>query len=126
MTFFEADKISINFGDIRAVDGVSFKVARDEVFTVIGPNGAGKTTIFNLVSRFYDPTDGRLIFEDNDITRVPAHRIAALGIALLASGLTPYESWASMLLLAATLSLLLGVILLAVLVAADRLLFRSS
>ena len=81
MTFFEADKISINFGGIRAVDGVSFKVAKGEVFTVIGPNGAGKTTIFNLVSRFYDPTDGRLIFEDNDITRVPAHRIAALGIA---------------------------------------------
>jgi branched-chain amino acid transport system ATP-binding protein len=81
VTFFEADKISINFGGIRAVDGVSFKVAKGEVFTVIGPNGAGKTTIFNLVSRFYDPTDGRLIFEDNDITRVPAHRIAALGIA---------------------------------------------
>ena len=81
MTFFEADKISINFGGIRAVDGVSFEVAKGEVFTVIGPNGAGKTTIFNLVSRFYDPTEGRLIFEDNDITRVPAHRIAALGIA---------------------------------------------
>ena len=81
MTFFEADNISINFGGIRAVDGVSFKVAKGEVFTVIGPNGAGKTTIFNLVSRFYDPTDGRLIFEDNDITKVPSHRIAALGIA---------------------------------------------
>ena len=81
MTFFEADNISINFGGIRAVDGVSFKVAKGEVFTVIGPNGAGKTTIFNLLSRFYDPTDGRLIFEDNDITKVPSHRIAALGIA---------------------------------------------
>ena len=81
MTFFEADHLSINFGGIKAVDGVSFKVDKGEVFTVIGPNGAGKTTIFNLVSRFYDPTDGRLVFEDNDITEVPAHRIAALGIA---------------------------------------------
>ena len=81
MTLFEADNLSINFGGIRAVDGVSFKVAKGEVFTVIGPNGAGKTTIFNLVSRFYDPTEGRLVFEDNDITRVPPHRIAALGIA---------------------------------------------
>jgi branched-chain amino acid transport system ATP-binding protein len=81
VTFFEADSISINFGGIRAVDGVSFQVAKGEVFTVIGPNGAGKTTIFNLVSRFYDPTEGRLIFEDNDITNVPSHRIAALGIA---------------------------------------------
>jgi branched-chain amino acid transport system ATP-binding protein len=81
VTLFEADNLSINFGGIRAVDGVSFKVAKGEVFTVIGPNGAGKTTIFNLVSRFYDPTEGRLVFEDNDITRVPPHRIAALGIA---------------------------------------------
>ena len=81
MTFFQADNISINFGGIRAVDGVSFQVEKGEVFTVIGPNGAGKTTIFNLVSRFYDPTDGRLVFEDNDITKVPSYRIAALGIA---------------------------------------------
>ena len=81
MTFFQADNISINFGGIRAVDGVSFQVKKGEVFTVIGPNGAGKTTIFNLVSRFYDPTEGRLVFEDNDITRVPSYRIAALGIA---------------------------------------------
>ena len=81
MTFFEADNLSIHFGGIRAVDGVSFRITQGEVFTIIGPNGAGKTTIFNLVSRFYDPTDGRLVFEDNDITRVPAHRIAALGIA---------------------------------------------
>jgi branched-chain amino acid transport system ATP-binding protein len=81
VTFFQADNISINFGGIRAVDRVSFQVAKGEVFTVIGPNGAGKTTIFNLVSRFYDPTEGRLVFEDNDITKVPSHRIAALGIA---------------------------------------------
>ena len=54
---------SINFGGIRAVDGVSFEVEQGEVFTIIGPNGAGKTTIFNLVSRIYDPTEGRLIFD---------------------------------------------------------------
>ena len=81
MSFFQAANLSINFGGIKAVDGVSFDVAKGEVFTVIGPNGAGKTTIFNLVSRFYDPTGGKLIFEDRDITRLPAHRIAALGIA---------------------------------------------
>ncbi|MBM3645582.1 MAG: ABC transporter ATP-binding protein [Alphaproteobacteria bacterium] len=81
MTFFQADNISINFGGIRAVDGVSFEAKKGEVFTIIGPNGAGKTTIFNLVSRIYDPSEGRLVFEGNDITRVPPHRIAALGIA---------------------------------------------
>ena len=51
-----ADNLSINFGGIRAVDGVSFDVEQGEVFTIIGPNGAGKTTIFNLVSRIYEPT----------------------------------------------------------------------
>ncbi len=81
MTFFEAENLSINFGGIKAVDGVSFRMDKGEIFTIIGPNGAGKTTIFNLVSRFYEPTGGRLVFEDNDITRVPSHRIAKLGIA---------------------------------------------
>jgi branched-chain amino acid transport system ATP-binding protein len=81
MTFFRAENLAINFGGIRAVDGVSFTVQKGEVFTIIGPNGAGKTTIFNLVSRIFDPTAGRLIFEDRDITATPPHRIAALGIA---------------------------------------------
>ena len=81
MTFFRAENLAINFGGIRAVDDVSFTVQKDEVFTIIGPNGAGKTTIFNLVSRIYDPTAGRLIFEDCDITTTPPHRIAELGIA---------------------------------------------
>jgi branched-chain amino acid transport system ATP-binding protein len=81
MTFFRAENLAINFGGIRAVDDVSFTVQKGEVFTIIGPNGAGKTTIFNLVSRIYDPTAGRLIFEDRDITATPPHRIAELGIA---------------------------------------------
>ena len=79
--FFAADGLVINFGGIRAVDGVSFTVEPGQVFTIIGPNGAGKTTIFNLVSRIYDPTGGRLIFCDEDITRVPPHEIARRGIA---------------------------------------------
>ena len=60
MTFFQAENLTINFGGIRAVDDVSFAVSKGEVFTIIGPNGAGKTTIFNLVSRIYEPTAGRL------------------------------------------------------------------
>jgi branched-chain amino acid transport system ATP-binding protein len=81
VTFFKADGLAINFGGIRALDGVSFEVAPGEVFTIIGPNGAGKTTIFNLVSRIYDPSDGRLTFCDEDITAVPPHEIARRGIA---------------------------------------------
>ena len=81
MTFFKAADISINFGGIRAVDGVNFEVREGEVFTIIGPNGAGKTTIFNLVSRIYEVSSGQLIYLDQDITRVPPHQIAKLGIA---------------------------------------------
>jgi branched-chain amino acid transport system ATP-binding protein len=81
MIFFKADALSMDFGGIKAVDGVSFTVEPGEVFTIIGPNGAGKTTIFNLVSRIYDPTDGHLIFLDEEITRLPPHEIAGRGIA---------------------------------------------
>src|SRR5262247_989153 len=76
-----AEDLAINFGGVRALDGVSFAVQPGEVFTIIGPNGAGKTTIFNLVSRIYDPARGRLLFRDEDITRVPPHEIARRGIA---------------------------------------------
>jgi branched-chain amino acid transport system ATP-binding protein len=79
--FFQADGLVINFGGVRAVDGVSFEVKPGEVFTIIGPNGAGKTTIFNLVSRIYDATSGRLVFRGEDITRVPPHEVARRGIA---------------------------------------------
>jgi branched-chain amino acid transport system ATP-binding protein len=81
MTLFKADGLGINFGGIRALDGVSFEVDEGQVFTIIGPNGAGKTTIFNLVSRIYDPSHGRLFYCDRDITRVPPHEIARRGIA---------------------------------------------
>ncbi|PYN61502.1 MAG: ABC transporter ATP-binding protein [Candidatus Rokuibacteriota bacterium] len=81
MTFFEAERLAINFGGIRALDGVSFRVDPGQVFTIIGPNGAGKTTIFNLVSRIYDPSDGRLTFCGEDITRVSPHEIPRRGIA---------------------------------------------
>ncbi len=81
MTFFKADGLAKQFGGIRAIDGISFEVKEGEIFTLIGPNGAGKTTIFNLVSRIYDPSGGRLVFLDEDITDVPPHEIARRGIA---------------------------------------------
>lgn len=81
MPLFRAEKLAVSFGGIRAVDEVSFDVAEGEVFAIIGPNGAGKTTIFNLISRLYTPTSGRMIFNNQDITALPAHRVAGLGIA---------------------------------------------
>jgi branched-chain amino acid transport system ATP-binding protein len=81
MTLFRAEDLAIRFGGVQALDGVTFEVEPGSVFTIIGPNGAGKTTIFNLVSRIYDASRGRLTFRGEDITRVPAHEIARRGIA---------------------------------------------
>ena len=81
MSLFSAEDIGIRFGGIRAVEGVSFAVEPREVFSIIGPNGAGKTTIFNLISRIYTCSTGRLVFAGQDITGIAPHRIAGLGIA---------------------------------------------
>ena len=78
---FQADNISISFGGIKAVDGVTFDVGEGEIFAIVGPNGAGKSTIFNLISRIYEPTGGKLTFRGQDITNVPPHTIAGRGIA---------------------------------------------
>lgn len=81
MTILQAGDLAINFGGIKAVDGITFDVNKGEIFTIIGPNGAGKTTIFNLISRIYQATGGTLVFDGDDITRTPPHRIAGRGIA---------------------------------------------
>ena len=81
MSLLTAEDLAINFGGISALAGVSFAVEPGQVLTIIGPNGAGKTTIFNLLSRIYEPTRGRLVFCDEDVTSVPAHEIARRGIA---------------------------------------------
>ncbi|HET9025554.1 MAG TPA: ABC transporter ATP-binding protein [Burkholderiaceae bacterium] len=73
--------LSIVFGGLRAVSDVSFAVRKGEVYTLIGPNGAGKTTIFNAISRIYAPSNGRIVFEDEDLARRGQHEISRLGIA---------------------------------------------
>jgi len=75
------ETLTCRFGGVIAVSAVSFTVARAEVFGLIGPNGAGKTTLFNLVTGLTTPTGGRLRYQGHDITGLPPHRIAALGIA---------------------------------------------
>jgi branched-chain amino acid transport system ATP-binding protein len=80
-SYFAARDLSMRFGGIRAVEGVTFDVRKGEVFSIIGPNGAGKTTIFNMISRIYTPSGGSLHFAGQDITRIAPHRIAGLGIA---------------------------------------------
>ena len=81
MSLLRVEDLAIHFGGVRAVDGVSFDVRQNEIFTIIGPNGAGKTTLLNLISRIADPDSGSMHFEGREITRVPPQNIAALGIA---------------------------------------------
>jgi branched-chain amino acid transport system ATP-binding protein len=81
VSLLRLDMISLHFGGLTAVDGVSFAVERGEIFTMIGPNGAGKTSIFNMISRFYQPSAGHIFFEDTEITYTPPYKIAELGIA---------------------------------------------
>jgi branched-chain amino acid transport system ATP-binding protein len=72
---------SKSFGGVQAVRGVDLSVHRGSIMSVIGPNGAGKTTLLNMVSGFYRPDEGAIVFEGTDITRLAPSRIAALGIA---------------------------------------------
>ncbi len=75
-----AEHVSLRFGGVRALADVSFEVRAREVFSIIGPNGAGKTSMVNCVSGRYRPTEGRILFDGQDITRVPTNRRAALGL----------------------------------------------
>ncbi len=75
-----AEHVSLRFGGVRALSDVSFAVNRGEIFSIIGPNGAGKTSMVNCVSGRYRPTEGRVVFEGQDITRLGPNRRAGLGI----------------------------------------------
>ncbi len=81
MSLLEIDNVSLSFGGIRAIDGVSLAVEAGEVFTIVGPNGAGKSSLFNLISRFYPPDAGSMCFDGLDLTGRTAHEIVGLGIA---------------------------------------------
>jgi len=72
--------LSKNFGGVQAVDDVSFDVPRGAIKALIGPNGAGKTTLFNLVSGFQRSERGSVLFEGEDLTGLPPHRIASMGM----------------------------------------------
>ena len=92
MSYFRAENLSLHFGGLKAVDAVSFAVEKGEILSIIGPNGAGKSSIFNLISRIYHPTTGKIFFEDQDITEVPAHGIARLGIARTFQNIELFEN----------------------------------
>lgn len=73
--------VTVKFGGIVALDGLTFSIRDGQICGLIGPNGAGKTTMFNVVSRIYEPTEGSITFDGRDLLACPAHEIAHLGIA---------------------------------------------
>lgn len=80
MKILEVKGLTKYFGGLGAVKDVDLSLEEGEMLAVVGPNGAGKTTFFNLLSGFERPTSGTIIFNGEDITRLPAHSIARKGL----------------------------------------------
>jgi branched-chain amino acid transport system ATP-binding protein len=80
MSVLEVRDLTIRFGGLTAVDGLNLKVDEWEIVGLMGPNGAGKTTAFNCITGFYKPSNGRVFYKGDDVTKLPPHRKAALGI----------------------------------------------
>src|SRR5436305_6670993 len=72
--------VSVVFGGIVALNGVSFDMHKGKILGLIGPNGAGKTTLFNCLSRLYQPSTGDILMDGESILSRPAHKIAEIGI----------------------------------------------
>lgn len=80
MALLELKNLTKSFGGLRAVDNVSLKVEKGEIFGLIGPNGSGKTTIFNCISNFYPITSGDVVFNGSSIGGMKTHKVCKLGI----------------------------------------------
>ena len=79
--YLRVEDVHLHFGGVKAIAGVGFEVNRGEVSSIIGPNGAGKSSMLNVISAFYRPDRGRIIFEGKDRTNLVAHEVARLGFA---------------------------------------------
>ena len=77
----EVDAVSVRFGALLALSRVSLQIKRGEILAIIGPNGAGKTTLLNVISGFYHPYEGRIVFDGRDRTRLSPPDVAELGVA---------------------------------------------
>jgi branched-chain amino acid transport system ATP-binding protein len=80
MSLLRLENITKRFGGLVAVDDVSLEIEEGELIAIVGPNGAGKTTLFNVISGVFLPEEGRVFFEDKDITALPAYKRAPLGL----------------------------------------------
>ncbi len=79
--YLSIENLTVKFGGLTAVNNLSFDIEQGRIHALIGPNGAGKSTTFNCVSRYYNPSAGRIVFEGQDITQRHPHHMAGLGIA---------------------------------------------
>ncbi len=86
MAMLEVKDIEVYYGMIQALKGISFEVNEGEVIALIGANGAGKTTTLHTITGLLSPKKGRVVFEGQDITKVPAHKIVSLGMAHVPEG----------------------------------------
>jgi branched-chain amino acid transport system ATP-binding protein len=75
------EHVSVRFGAVQALSDVSLEIGRGEIVAIIGPNGAGKTTLLNVISGFYHPAEGRIVFDGQDRTWLRPYEVASLGIA---------------------------------------------
>jgi branched-chain amino acid transport system ATP-binding protein len=91
MTGLETRNLTRRFGGLTAVDHVDFRLQPGEIVGIIGPNGAGKTTLINLLAGMYQPSEGEILFNGEEISTVPAHRRAALGIGRTFQLIHPLE-----------------------------------
>jgi branched-chain amino acid transport system ATP-binding protein len=76
----EIKEVSKNFGGLRALDNVDFHIRRGEIFSIMGPNGSGKTTLFNIITGFHTATEGRVLFQGEEVTHLKPYAIAQKGI----------------------------------------------
>ena len=76
----QVDKVTKNFGGLVAVNGLSFVLNHGEILALIGPNGAGKTTVFNVITGYYRPDKGRILFDGRPIEGLKPHGICSLGL----------------------------------------------
>jgi len=92
LPLLDVHEVTVRFGGIMALDGLSFTIDEGQICGLIGPNGAGKTTMFNVVSRIYQPTRGHVTFDGVDLLSRPRHGMAKLGIARTFQNLALFPS----------------------------------
>ena len=88
----EVQEVNVRFGGIVALDGLTFSIEPGQICGLIGPNGAGKTTMFNVLSRIYQPTSGRVVFDGVELLDQRPHKIAAIGMARTFQNLALFPS----------------------------------